>query len=350
MASDVDRERYRLSEARNDQIFHDLIVPTEYAGRPRQAAPVVVFLAAQTGAGKTATALMVAQALDRRGGAIHIDLDVLKPYHPMYPSLMAADDTTAGAYTSIDGRRWMQKAQEWAIDHRIDVLMESAMRLPDEFEHPARRFAAAGYRVEVAFLAVPAALSRLGVLDRYWTQVAAHGYGRPIDPTIHDACFEAILREADAIDLRTVPVHTTSVFRRGNTSLYLNSREPDGLWRHPPRTAAAIHTERTRTWTPTETRRFAQAARRVHALARATVEKEMVEDVIDLARPLLAAPWTNSPLPATDLLPCLAGGTLAAGFPRPLQSIATARVRQESNQRMQPPSPPSPHQEGHPRR
>lgn len=224
--AEVDRTRYLLSDARNEQIFQDLIVPAEYAGYPAQATPVVVFVAAQTGAGKTNTALMVEEALERRGGAINIDLDVLKPYHPKYPSLMAADDTTAGAYTSIDGRRWMQKAQKWAITHRVDVIMESAMRLPDEFDQPARRFAAAGYRVEVAFLAVPAALSRLGVLDRYWQQVAAHGHGRPIDPTIHDACYTAIHREAEAIDAGTVPVHVTSVVRRGNTALYLNSRGP----------------------------------------------------------------------------------------------------------------------------
>lgn len=327
--ADVDRNRYRLSEARNEQIFQDLIVSTEYAGRPRQSAPVVVFIAAQTGAGKTNTALMVRHALNRRGGAITIDLDVLKPYHPRYPSLMAADDTTAGAYTSLDGRRWMQKAQEWAIAQRVDVLMESAMRLPDEFDGPARRFAAAGYRVEVAFLAVPAALSRLGVLERYWKQVAAHGHGRPINATIHDACFSAILREAQAIDVGTVPVHVTSVLRRGNTALYLNSRSPDGAWRRPPAAAATIHSERTRMWTPGESHRFAVATARVHALARDETETQAVNAVVDLARPVLATPWTNSTVPTADLLSQLAArpaGPLGAAFPGPLRSGAASRT------------------------
>lgn len=240
---------------------------------------------------------MMRGMLDRRGGAITIDLDVLKPYHPMYPALMARDDVTAGAYTSVDGRRWMRKAQEWAIAQRVDVLMESAMRLPDEFDEPARRFAAAGYRVEVAFLAGPAALSRLAVLDRYWRQVAEHGHGRPINPAVHDACYAAILREAAAIDAGTVPVHATSVVRRGNACLYLNSRAPDGRWRQPPAAAAAIAAERARLWTPAETRRFGVAVSKVRALARDETELRAVEAVVDLARPLLAD--TETPATAT---------------------------------------------------
>ncbi|SNQ48026.1 Zeta toxin [Frankia canadensis] len=327
--AEVDRTRYLLSDADNEEIFRAAIVPREYGGRPAQATPVVVFVAGQTGAGKTNTSLMARRALDQRGGAISIDLDVLKPYHPRYPALMAADDTTAGAYTSIDGRRWMEKAQEWAINERVDVIMESAMRLPDEFEQPARRFAAGGYRVEVLFLAVPAAWSRLGVLDRYWQQVATHGHGRPIDPAVHDASYAGIQREAQAIDAGTVPVDVTSVVLRGNAVIYHNSRQPDGSWREPPRAAEVVHTERTRLWTPQETARFTTAARQLHAHARTQDEREAVGAVVDLARPHLAHPWTSSTAPTADLLaePGQTGRRLAeirdrlASSPPPAQPV-----------------------------
>jgi len=42
------------------------------------------------------------------------------------------------------------------IEHRFDALLESAMQTEAEFEDIARRFGAAGYRVEAALMAVPA--------------------------------------------------------------------------------------------------------------------------------------------------------------------------------------------------
>jgi hypothetical protein len=94
---------------------------------------------------------------------------------------MRADDTTAGAYTSIDGHKWMEAAEAYAIEQRFNIVLESAMRDPRDFEEPAARLRAAGYRVEVPVVAVHESLSRLGALDRYLRQVEAFGQGPMID-------------------------------------------------------------------------------------------------------------------------------------------------------------------------
>ncbi|MFJ3883194.1 zeta toxin family protein [Streptomyces sp. NPDC090077] len=100
----------------------------------------------------------------------------------MFDELMAADDATAGAYTSIDGNKWMEKSEAYAIEQRFDIIMESAMRDPRDFEEPAARLWAANYWIEVPVVAVHDSESSLGALDRDLQQVDAFGQGRKIDP------------------------------------------------------------------------------------------------------------------------------------------------------------------------
>ncbi|QNE20466.1 hypothetical protein F1D05_24330 [Kribbella qitaiheensis] len=53
----------------------------------------------------------------RRGRPINLDLDTCKPHHPKYQELVANDDRTVGAYTSIDGHKWMEKAEATSGRH-----------------------------------------------------------------------------------------------------------------------------------------------------------------------------------------------------------------------------------------
>ena len=264
--TEVDRTRYALSAEDNDRIFHEEIVPLFLAPATAQRDPVAVFLGGQTGAGKSRTSDLLHAALQERGTPVVVDLDQLKPFHPRYAELMRQDDSTAGAYTSIDGRAWMAKLMAHAAAARVDVLMESAMRGPSEFLEPVQLYHEAGYRVGVAILAVPAAQSRLGVLDRYWTQVEQDGSGRVINTDIHDGSYRGVLDCADAID-RGATVDTVTVIRRGNIVVYQNTRTGDGGWAVAPGARAAVEAERHRPWTAEEREEFAATFTRLrHAM------------------------------------------------------------------------------------
>ncbi|MBV6700221.1 zeta toxin family protein [Kitasatospora aureofaciens] len=296
--SDVDRERYVLPPDESDRIFREDIVRLYLQGT-EQAQPVSVIVAGQTGAGKTAVTDLVQRALDQRGAWVNINLDTYKPHHPMHAALMAADDITAGAYTSIDGHRWMDASEAYALQHRFDIVWESAMRDPRDFEDPVRRMRAARpdgltpHRIEVAIVATPAALSRLGALTRYLQQVEDFGVGRFIDPAIHDACYDGVVRSSNAIDTERLAEHVF-VVRRDATVVYSNSLGPDGAWQKPAATAAAVTAERNRPWNATETRAFQLTVQRAEAAARtlpaadrAAVLAE-VTTIRSLAAPLLA--------------------------------------------------------------
>lgn len=116
-------------------------------------------------------------------------------------------------------------------------------------------------------MAVPAALSRLGILDRYWSEVREVGHGRLIDPAIHDACYAGVERGAAAIDAGGL-AHSAFVFRRNGEVVYANHATADGSWQTPARMAAAVTAERQRPWTAAEQTWFSS---RITALVTASL-------------------------------------------------------------------------------
>ncbi|MET8088176.1 zeta toxin family protein [Micromonospora sp. NPDC005237] len=240
-----------LSEDANERIFREQIVPMFLTGAPSQQRPVVVIVGGQTGAGKTAVTAMVKQALGAGSGFININMDFYNPMHPSFHRWQTEDETTASAKVRPDGERWWNKAQQYSIDNRCHVVLESAMRYPSEFEDIARRFHDAGYRVEVAIVAVPEALSRLGILHRYWSEVQEVGRGRLIDTAVHDECYRGVIRGAHAVDTQDL-AHVAFAFRRNGEVVYANTTTATSTWQRPPALAAAVTAEHERPWTATE--------------------------------------------------------------------------------------------------
>ncbi|WP_432973768.1 zeta toxin family protein [Dactylosporangium sp. CA-233914] len=292
MTQPIDPRRYLLSDEQSQRIFNTRIVPNELARGVPQDDPIVVFVAGQPGAGKTRTTQAVQDRLDERGGAVVVNSDFYKPYHPQYGRLLAEDDRNAAPYTSMDGRRWMAAAERHLIEHRVDTIIETTMRDPGDFVEPAQMFRDAGYRVEAVIMAVPEPLSRLGIVDRYHTQVAEQGHGRLTARENHDASYRGVLEAARAIDEDRI-VDAVDVYRRGGDRLYGNDLTPDGEWREAPAAAAAIESERARPWTPAETQRFAGDVERVAAGAGPQWRPELA-GITSLAEPL-ASP--DVPLP-----------------------------------------------------
>lgn len=304
-----------LSEEANERIFREQIVPMFLTGAPAQKQPVAVIVGGQTGAGKTAVTSMVKDALGRSGGFVNINMDFYNPLHPSYHRWRAEDENTASAKVRPDGERWWAKAQEHAIDNRCHVVLESAMRYASEFEDIARRFHDAGYRVEVAIVAVPEALSRLGILQRYWGEVQDVGHGRLIDPAIHDECYRGVMRGSAAIDAGDL-AHSAFAFGRNGEIVYANHTGPDGSWREPPRLAAAVQAERQRPWTDAEQHWYTRNSGKLRAAIDPRHHREL--DAIDVtAAPLLAG--GRAAAIARLSFPVPARGTVArpAGGPGP---------------------------------
>ncbi|RYP50493.1 hypothetical protein DL768_003998 [Monosporascus sp. mg162] len=288
----ADLKSYILSESEARTIFEEKILPAEFGSFPNRSdrdgtrQPLAVFVIGQTGAGKTRTAPALKAAMtELRGGGgeeppAHFIADTYKTYHPAYAELAAGDTPAlASAAAGPDARRWLAMAASHAASRRMDVLLESACRHPGDFADLARAFRVAGYRVEVCLMAVPRALSLLGVLVRFHGRLPEAGsrWGLPVRLTprrVHDDSYAGVLDAAAFVDSSDA-VDQVVVVRRGNLVAYADERGADGRWSRAGGVANAVLAERSRPLTETE---------RSTAMADLRILKAM--DIVDISAQL----------------------------------------------------------------
>ncbi|KAI8269561.1 hypothetical protein K4K58_001230 [Colletotrichum sp. SAR11_239] len=232
-----DLSHHILPEPVSKEIFQTQILPADLPAtltpHPTRARPLAVLIVGQTGAGKTRTAPAVLSAMNRINPPAHFIADVYKAHHPYYLTLISSPNPAhASPATGPDARKWLAMAVAEAISRKLDVLLESACRHPDDFRDLARMFGEAGYRVEVVVMAVPAALSRLGILHRFYERLPEAGSGNlPIRLTpvkIHDDSYAGLMSVAEWID-EVDYIDRVLVVRRGNLVACSDDKNETGL-------------------------------------------------------------------------------------------------------------------------
>ncbi|KAB5570749.1 zeta toxin domain-containing protein, partial [Coniochaeta sp. 2T2.1] len=224
---------YILSPSASRHIFTTEILPQELIPvlqlhhQTPNLQPLAVLIVGQTGAGKTRLAPLLLSAMrttrPNRGPPAHFIADTYKAYHPSYTSILSTNPSLASAATGTDARRWLTMACEYAAERKLDVLVESACRHPDDFCTLAALFHEKGYGVAVAILAVPEALSRLGILVRFHMDLPEAKSGRlPLRLTprkVHDDSYKGLEEAARFVD-EGGAVDGVVVVRRGNGVAY----------------------------------------------------------------------------------------------------------------------------------
>jgi UDP-N-acetylglucosamine kinase len=240
---------YRLSAAEAEQTFRDDIAPDLLSGGEPRAAPVLIVIAGQPGAGKGRAEQAVQAALGVRA-AVTIDADNMRPYHPAYDALAQDDDVTAAALTNPAASTWVTMAVEHVAARRVDALLSTTFGSPTIAAAVLDTFRRARYRIELAVVAVDDVRSRLGVLWRYQDLHDHADAGRYTPPHVQRTAYLGLLNTVDRID-REQLVDAVHVYNRAGGQLYTNQATADG-WQHPAVTRAAIETERGRRWTREE--------------------------------------------------------------------------------------------------
>ncbi|QNE18548.1 hypothetical protein F1D05_12335 [Kribbella qitaiheensis] len=293
--TELDANRYRLEPDRYRQIFERRIVPYELAGGVSQKRPRVLLLGGQTGAGKSVMKGMLAAEPHWRE-AVEFGSDSLRVYHPEFERLLRADADSACFYTDPDARAWVSDALDHCLERRFPVVFDSTLSRPAIAASIKQRFRQAGYEIEAAFVAAPAALSKLGVVTRYLESVRRRGTGR--FSLNHDETYRGVVDVAGWIDDEK-PFDEVSVYRRSGELLY-QYKAADG-W-VPTNARGVIENERRRPWSAPESRRFIADAERAAATVDAiTVAGRQLDpiwltriaDAVELAIPLSADSMTR---------------------------------------------------------
>ncbi|MFI5775977.1 zeta toxin family protein [Nocardia sp. NPDC051570] len=291
--ADSDAAKHILSAAENKRIFEQRIVPRDLSSGAPQDRPTVVFLVGQPGAGKTKAAEMIAAKLNKRGGFVDIDSDVYKQHHPDYKKLMSEDDQKMAEYIGPDGRAWMRQAEEHVQKNKLNAMVQEISQNPDYLAGKMKDFRQQGFRVEVAAMGVPEAVSNQGILSRYHQQVETFGKGRLSVQRKADESYSGMLGLADLVD-RGKLADEVGVYRRGDTSpRYHNELDSAGQWRSEPAFRSAIETERNRPLSPRDDAQFVSAQQTLRAQTRpggtlGPSFRERLDRVDNLATPLLS--------------------------------------------------------------
>ena len=252
-----DLSAYHLPASTSEDIFTTSILPSEIDPipiSPTPSRPLAILAVGQTGAGKTRLAPAILSAVRDAGRhPAHFIADTYKTYHPEYSRLLIDEPRIASQATGWNARKWLAMAVAEAVRRRLDVVLESACRHPDDFTHLMYILSEGGYRVEVAVLAVPEALSRLGLLTRFYEKLPeGQSRGLPVRLTpqkVHDDSYAGLLAAAHFLDTSGT-ADQVIVIRRGNLVAYGEDKSADGNM--PGDIAVAIETERRRPLTADE--------------------------------------------------------------------------------------------------
>lgn len=193
-------------------------------GTDQQSAPVPHFVSVggQPGAGKGRVLESMAAALP---GAVIVNGDELRRFHPDYEQLMRDDPLRMPEVTASASGPWVGMANEYLRQQRVSAIVETTLRdaamLRGEFE----TFKAAGYTTELRVVAVPLEVSREGTVTRYLGQVGRFGAGRWTPGEHHDRAAAAVpetvaaLTSSGLVDRVVVQDRDGRVFWDENTSM-----------------------------------------------------------------------------------------------------------------------------------
>jgi UDP-N-acetylglucosamine kinase len=221
---------YGLPLAQLEQTFEQIIVP-DYLLRSSpqpQRHPVAVLLGGQPGAGKSTIADQLQRQVDAHGGLVWVTWDDFRPYHPDYERLLAEQPAAMPDVTRPAARWWQDRAAAWLRAGRYNTLLEGGFRDPGAVLDSAGLFAEAGYHVHVSALAVPAALSRIGIIERFARQVELAGTGRWTTAASHDGDFRGTV-ETLRLAHASPAVARISLWTRDGL-VHDDRRSPAGKW------------------------------------------------------------------------------------------------------------------------
>ena len=317
---------WHLTPAQHADILHTQIIPTELG--PYLPVPPAttskksqaILILGQTGAGKTRFTPSLLAPLDN---PLHLIADTFKTYHPFYaacrtltpsislarldavvfivayevPNTIVVSSPTHARHAS---RLAGPPATAWLLSlshHAAHVLrlpcvvIEAACRRQPDLPALAGVFLSAGYAVRVVVLAVPAALSRLGVLVRFWGRLPEAGSrglpGRLTPRGVHDESFggvglgvgwvDEICRGGDGAEgSGKGEVDKVAVLRRNGVAVYLNERL-EGGWTKEVGALGALERERGRALSAEERRAAEVDVEMLRGLGNPKVDAEIEE-------------------------------------------------------------------------
>src|SRR5438132_330870 len=115
----LDPRRFALSDAENERIFRENIVPEDLNHAEPRENRHALLVGGQCGAGKTT--LIRSLSGGEMAGAVVFGTDSLRSNHKAYHELFRDNHEASDFYTSWDARIWMSKAVDYCIRENFNM-------------------------------------------------------------------------------------------------------------------------------------------------------------------------------------------------------------------------------------
>lgn len=183
------------------RIFDEEVRPYLEWSRSRTAgvaevSPRFLSVGGQPGSGKGAVLEGMGESIP---GAVTVNGDDLRTFHPDYDRLMKDDPLRMPEATAYASGRWVGMATEYLRAAKISAVVETTLRQPAVLLEEFEAFRRADFRTELRVLAVPLPVSREGTVDRYLRQLEDSGSGRWTPGDHHDAAAAAMPVTVEAL-------------------------------------------------------------------------------------------------------------------------------------------------------
>ena len=209
---------------------------------PAREHPRLLLFGGQPGSGKSTLQRLVLPVLPE--GTVSYDGDDLLRLAPDYEWAMGEDDLAASHALSAQIGGLHRLAMEYVRAGRVDIVCSHPLGRADWAAHWVEGFRAAGYRVEVAFVATHASNSRFAIADRRLRSGRDQGFGRWITEDQHDRFYLGVPNTIEFLETHRL-VDSLYVLSREGEVLYANHAD-GGDWRTEPFGRIALEAERGR--------------------------------------------------------------------------------------------------------
>lgn len=199
-------ETSSLDEAALEEIWLREIRPRlELTSQAPEGTPVTVLLGGQPGAGKSRSGLL-AQKMHAGAHLVAVIGDDVRPAHPDYDQAVTEDPLNMPHITAEASGRWIARSVDHVREQGRSLLLEGTWRSPETVLGGAKSSKRVGHLVHAVLVGVPAEMSRLGSLERYYRDRDAGFDARWTPPSAHNAAVSglpatiATLTESDDVD------------------------------------------------------------------------------------------------------------------------------------------------------
>lgn len=206
------QDQYRLGKLEAKE-YMDTVNLFFTTGKKKEKIPKLVFIAGQSGAGKSRLIPVVNSQLEYN--TVIADLDTVRAMHPNFARANRENPIDVHLALLPDSDKVFEGLRNYCRQNKLNLIYEGTMRKTEGFIKMAKEFREAGYSIELALMAVPKLESFGSTFLRYATDLMENNSPRWVPQSVHDESYDKFLITLQEFVKQSL-FDKAIVYRRGN--------------------------------------------------------------------------------------------------------------------------------------